>query len=103
MRFADPVFIVPSTEVHRDAIPHLKNGVWQFTFVASLRPKARDHWVPYRVNTLDVGRRILGIVDEVKHEPVESLNAAHQPVPADLLWARKAPDPGQVRRLEQAS
>src|ERR1700674_1814748 len=64
MRFADPVFIVPSAEVHQHAIPHLHGAVWHFDFHASLGPKAHDRWFPHRVDTLGVGNRILAIIDE---------------------------------------
>jgi len=73
MRFADPVFIVPSTEVHEYAIPHLHGEVWHFDFHASLGPKAHDRWLPYRVATLEVGKRILAIIDELEKDQSISL------------------------------
>jgi hypothetical protein len=66
MRFADPVFIVPSAEVHQHAIPHLHGDVWHFDFDASLAEDAHDRWVPFRVATLDVGQRILGIIAQLE-------------------------------------
>jgi hypothetical protein len=71
MRFADPVFIVPSAEVHEHAIPHLHGDTWHFDFDASLGPNAHDRWVPSRVNTLDVGQRILAIIHE-KTTPIST-------------------------------
>src|ERR1700716_20417 len=68
MRFADPVFIVPSTEVHQHAIPHLHGDVWHFDFHASLGPKAHDPWFPYRVDTLGVGKRILTIIADLEKD-----------------------------------
>lgn len=68
MRFADPVFIVPSAEVHQHAILHLHGDVWHFDFHASLGSKAHDRWVPYRVNTLEVGKRILAIIHDLEKE-----------------------------------
>jgi hypothetical protein len=67
MRIADPAFIVPSAEVHQHAIPHLYDGTWHFDFKASLGPKAYGRWVPYRVDTLQVGRRILDIIHELEN------------------------------------
>jgi hypothetical protein len=66
MRFADPVFIVPSVEVHEHAIPHLHGDVWHFDFHASLGPDAHDRWFPYRVSTLEVGKRILAIIADLE-------------------------------------
>jgi len=66
MRLADPVFIVPSAEVHQHAIPHLHGDSWHFDFHASLGPRANDRWVPYRVETLQVGKRILSIIHDLE-------------------------------------
>lgn len=97
MRLADPVFIVPSAEVHEHAIPHLHGDVWHFDFHASLGPKAHDRWFPYRVDTLEVGKRILSIIHELEHR--KSI-APHTLLPrpmlgmagvgsSDLLWVRR--------------
>jgi hypothetical protein len=96
MRFADPVFIVPSAEVHEHAIPHLHGDVWHFDFHASLGPNAHDRWVPNRVSTLEVGKRILTIIRDA--ETIKSAGGVILPrqsagviLPdfADLLWVRK--------------
>jgi hypothetical protein len=55
------VFIVPSAEVHSHAAPHLDADRWNFNFSASLDPDSQDHWVPFRVQTHEVGRRVLDI------------------------------------------
>lgn len=93
MRFADPVFIVPSAEVHKHAIPHLHGDTWHFDFHASLGPKAQDHWLPYRVGTLDVGKRILAIIDGLeKSKSVSPLSLLPPPLgegrvgASDFLW-----------------
>jgi hypothetical protein len=86
MRFADPVFIVPSAEVHEHAIPHLHSGVWHFDFHASLGPKTHDRWLPYRVNPLEVGKRILAIIHDLEKGQSSSLLP---PPAADLLWVRR--------------
>jgi hypothetical protein len=86
MRFADQVFIVPSAEVHEHAIPHLHGGVWHFDFHASLGPKAKDRWLPYRVNTLQVGKRILAIIHDLEKNQSSPLIL---PPSADLLWVRR--------------
>jgi hypothetical protein len=86
MRFADPVFIVPSAEVHQHAIPHLHGDTWHFDFDASLGPKAHDRWLPYRVETLQVGKRILSIIRDLESGKSLSTPALVLPSASDLLW-----------------
>src|SRR5947209_14158340 len=54
----DPVFIVPSEEVHKHAAPHLDGDRWTFNFGASLDPDSQDRWVPFRVKAHEVGQRV---------------------------------------------
>lgn len=99
MRFADPVFIVPSAEVHEHAIPHLHGDVWHFDFHASLGPKAHDRWFPHRVDTLGVGKRILTTIDDFEKDksvlfpPLLAgegrVGAIILPRPSDLLLVRR--------------
>jgi hypothetical protein len=86
MRFADPVFIVPSAEVHQHAIPHLHGDTWHFDFDASLGPKAHDRWLPYRVDTLHVGKRILSIIRDLESGKSLSTPALALPSASDFLW-----------------
>jgi hypothetical protein len=90
MRFADPVFIVPSAEIHKHAIPHLHGDTWHFDFHASLGPDAHDRWVPYRVNTLEVAKRILAIIADLE----KSQSAPGAPLnplgTSELIWVRRA-------------
>ena len=86
MRFADPVFIVPSAEVHQHAIPHLHGDTWHFDFDASLGPDAHDRWLPYRAETLQVGKRILAIIRDLEKSQSSS---SIQPPPSNLLWVRR--------------
>jgi len=95
MRFADPVFIVPSAEVHEHAIPHLHGDTWHFDFHASLGPDARDGWVSDRVNTLDVGKRILAIIADLERD--QSQGMAPSPFAEEgrgerlnITWVRRA-------------
>jgi hypothetical protein len=89
MRFADPVFIVPSAEVHKHAIPHLHDDTWHFDFHASLGPKAHDHWEPYRVNTLDIGKRILSIIQNLEKDRLDASSSAALLDRSDLVWVGK--------------
>ena len=90
MRLADPVFIIPSAEVHEHAIPHLHGDTWRFDFHASLDPKARDRWVPYRVSTLEVGKWILAIIADLeKSQSASAVPAGAFDLPG-LTWVRRA-------------
>jgi hypothetical protein len=86
MRFANPVFIVPSAEVHQHAIPHLHGDTWHFDFDASLASNAHDRWLPYRVDTLEVGKRILAIIRDLEKSQSSSVTP---PPPSDLLWVSR--------------
>ena len=59
MGFADPVFPVPSLEVHQHATPELRGDTWSFNFGASLEPDANDYWRKHQHPTKEVGRYIL--------------------------------------------
>jgi hypothetical protein len=61
MAYKDPVFIVPSEEVHSHAAPHLDGDRWTFNFGAGLDPASQDRWVPWRTPTHEVGLRVLDI------------------------------------------
>jgi len=96
MRLADPVFLIPSTEFHKHAAPHRKGAFWTFTMVASMEAKTRDHWHPYRVNTLDLGQKVLDIFADLKRRrvPVDqaaallSMQGAVRVLPADRRLPR---------------
>jgi len=65
MGLADPTYLIPSKDFHEMAAPKLRNGIWYFTMAASMEPKARDKWHPYRVPTLDLGGRVLEIMADL--------------------------------------
>lgn len=70
MTFRDPLFLVPSREIHRRAQPRLVAGRWHYTFQASMKPGAHDRWSPYRVNAADLGKAVLHIIRDLrKQEP----------------------------------
>lgn len=73
MRFADPIFLVDSATLHAHAIPRLRDGIWHFGFQASMGPKGRDMWVPYRVHPEDLGDRVLQILHGRRQEPMIDL------------------------------
>ena len=78
MGYRDPLFTVPSEEVHSHAAPHLDGDRWTFNFGASLDPASQDHWVPWRTPTLEVGSRVLDIFG------TEQVSRGASPLPAEL-------------------
>ena len=78
MGYRDPIFIVPSEEVHSHAAPHLDGDRWTFNFGASLDPASEDHWVPWRAATHEVGPRILDIFGS------EKVSLGASPLPPEL-------------------
>ncbi len=90
MAFGDPVFLVPSAEVHTHAVPHLRGNTWSFSFQASLASGARDRWKPYQVATKDVGRRVLKLLAGLPRTlPSHRGAALPLTMPPNTLWVRK--------------
>src|ERR1700694_4825984 len=78
MAYRDPVFIVPSEDVHTHAAPHLDGDRWTFNFSASLDPASQDPWVRGRPPPREVGSRVLDIFGS------EEVSRAASPLPAEL-------------------
>src|SRR5438128_1607030 len=89
MRLGDSVFIVPSVEVHKHAMPNLHGDTWQFQFEASLDPKSRDRWVPYRVSALEIGKWILAIIADLEKRQ-SMLAPASAFDQHGMTWVRRA-------------
>lgn len=68
MTFRDPLFLVPSIEVHKHAMPRLVGGRWHFMFQASLKPGAKDRWSPYRVTAAELGKVLLKVIRRLEKE-----------------------------------
>ena len=91
MGLADPTYLIPSKDFHEMAAPHLRNGVWYFTMAASMEPKARDKWHPYRVNTLDLGEKVLDVIADLERRRVpEDQASALLSLPGALLVVRRS-------------
>jgi hypothetical protein len=106
MGIADPAFIIPSTEVHQHAIPHLIGDTWHFDFKASLGPKAYGRWVPHRVNTLEIGKRILAIIADLERDRTQGLSPSSLVSQGlggglNVIWARRASGIIIPRSMEQ--
>lgn len=89
MAFADPVFVVPSAEVHEHASPKLRGDEWTFNFGASLEPEARDRWRKFRHSTKEVGGYLLHVMETLKatHEPLLKAGS-DQRLPEGVIWIR---------------
>jgi hypothetical protein len=93
MSFADPVFIVPSAEVHEHAAPHLDGERWTFNFSASLDPASKDHWVPFRVPVREIGRRVLDILQQQGGRDIQLLPAEIAALDGVMFVAPRRSDP----------
>jgi hypothetical protein len=93
MSFADPVFIVPSAEVHEHAAPHLDGERWTFNFSASLDPASKDHWVPFRVPVHEVGRRVLDMLEQQVSRGIQLLPAEIAALDGVMFVAPRRPEP----------
>ena len=89
MTFRDPLFLVPSVVVHKHAMPRLVGGRWRFTFQASLKPGARDYFSRYRVSRDEVGKVLLGILDQLEgRATARKLSSEGVEKLANVLWVR---------------
>ena len=86
MAFTDPIFIVPSREVHEHARFGKAGHKLHFYFQSSLAERSRDRWVPYRVMQKDAGTRVLEILGQLRAEPGLVRAPRELAVLPDLLW-----------------
>ena len=70
MRLADPVFLIPSTVFHKHAAPSRYGADMVFHFVANMLSSSRGVWQPYKVNTLELGEKLLEIMADLKRRRV---------------------------------
>jgi len=99
MAFADPIFLIDSATVHAHAIPRLRGGIWHFGFQASMGPRGRDMWVPFRVSPEDLGNRVLQIL---RDQPLASMTeraSMDSLLGSDALWVGRR---GPAERLKVA-
>lgn len=62
--------------------------MWRFGFQASMGPGGRNKWVPYRVRTVDVGKRVLDILRDLKELPRTRRPADAFSLPSGALVVR---------------
>ncbi len=90
MAFANPVFLVPSAEVHQHATRRVEGGIVFINFEASLDPKSKDRWHTYQVAPEKVGERVLYILKNLPLKlGVSADEAAHLSAITDRLWIKR--------------
>ena len=90
MHFADPVFLVPSTDFHRLASPVRRGDLVNLYMTARMDPGARDRWVPYRLDPLELGKRVLEIMNDLRKHPSHGLELPKIWTPPGALLVRRA-------------
>jgi hypothetical protein len=87
MQFADPVFLVPSLEVHTHANPELRGDTWSFNFDPSLEADANDYWRKFQLSAKEVGGHILQVLRTQKTTATPLLTAGVvEHLPAGSIW-----------------
>jgi hypothetical protein len=91
MAFGDPVFLVPSTEVHAHAAPRLRGDIWSFAFRPSMKSTSRDRWRTYRSAPKDVGKQVLQVLRKMPAKPAASPEGLRELSRfGDVLWVLRA-------------
>lgn len=62
MRFRDPVFVVPSLVLHREAMLRKTGKYWHLNFRASVDPASQDKWAIYQVEQTALGRALMRLM-----------------------------------------
>jgi hypothetical protein len=96
LRFHDPVFLIPAHIFHKMGRTGKQGRKIWFNILANLAPESRDRWSPYRVAPVDLGKRLLEIIDEM---PLTASNRALK-LPADsvMLGRTRQPMASSTRR-----
>jgi len=101
MTFTEPVFLVPSTFVHkqggRGAL--MPNGRIPFQVRANLGPKSKDKWTPYRLSLAELGPKIVEILKAAGSKDLElGLDALRIEPGVVLLTKRRKSPRTRLRR-----
>jgi hypothetical protein len=86
LRLYDPAFLVPSRVFHTMGRMGRWKGKIEFHMLASLSPKSRDRWTPYRIAPIDLGKRLLEIIDGA---PLTTANRSKE-LPPGSIWLGRA-------------
>jgi hypothetical protein len=98
MRFTDPVFLVPSAYFHKHANHGVGRGKIQMQFKASMEPGSRDQWSRWALPQAELGRRILGILEELGESATLDQHTPDLLSLAGLIWLVQ---PGLIRTLRR--
>jgi hypothetical protein len=103
MTFIEPVFLVPSTFVHKYArrAKRLIRGAIPFQIKASMALNADDEWTPFRLTLAELGPRIVQILKQLGSDKELMLMAARD-LDAIVLVRPSARKPSG-RRLRAAA
>jgi hypothetical protein len=103
MRLADPVFLIPSSILHKYAIPTLHGAYTQFTFMASMSANSHDRWHPYQVNTLELGQKMFEIMAAARRHRGRAEQSAQLLSVPGALWVQEANRPARLHKPSQAA
>jgi hypothetical protein len=80
MELANPCYLVPSAALYRLAPRNHDGRMTTYKFDPNTSPTSRDKWTGYRVDTNDIGRRLLQILAgiEKREREMELLLALDQ-------------------------
>jgi hypothetical protein len=95
LRLHDPAFLVPSHVFHKMGRTGKRKGRIFFSMWAGLAPQSGDRWSPYRVAPIDVGKRLLEIIDEA---PLTASSRALKLPPASVWLGRPRRPMANTRR-----
>ena len=89
MRFEDPTFLIPSTELHAHAGPRKDGDMWKFLFEASMEQDSHDRWIEYRTSQFKLGARVMSLLNENHRLPSASSAVSGLWNVPDLVWATR--------------
>jgi hypothetical protein len=103
MRFADPLFVIPSTEFHEHASPRRIGAFWHFTFAANMEAETHDRWRPFRVDPLQLGGRVMEIMAEVRRQRHLEKPPGELLAMLDPVWIRPTTRPTRAHHARRAA
>jgi len=91
MALRDPVFLVPSANVHALAGRPLRGGIVSLTFNGSMDPASRDRWHRYGCSPRDLGTRVEQLLEQAAAEPLLGTSAGQELTGLpDIVWVGSA-------------
>ena len=90
MRFTNPVFLIPSTVLHKIGDPQRKGAFVWFVISPNMGNRSRDKWKPYRVDPLQLGKHLLKIMNDLNKHRGQAASLVKLPTNRDVLFVRRA-------------